>query len=87
ENFRDSLLEAERPGNLTDEEMKEYTFLLEERAYPYEEQAVNAYEKSLAAGREQMAGNEWMEKSLERLVFLRPALYKKKGAGEKEMRE
>lgn len=77
ENFRDSLLEAERPKGLTDEEMKEYSFLLEEKAYPYEEQAVNAYEKSLEAGTKQMIENEWVEKSIERLVFLRPALYKK----------
>lgn len=77
ENFRDSLLEAERPKDLTEEEMNEYKFLLEEKAYPYEEQAVKAYEMSLEAGRKQMIQNEWMGKSLDRLIYLRPAIYKK----------
>ncbi|MDO8445763.1 MAG: tetratricopeptide repeat protein [Deltaproteobacteria bacterium] len=77
ENFRDSLLDAEKPKDLTEEELKEYNFLLEEKAYPYEEQAVKAYEQGLEIGREQMIKNNWVEKSLDRLIYLRPALYKR----------
>lgn len=77
ENFRDSLLDAEKPKDLTEEELKEYNFLLEEKAYPYEEQAVKAYGQGLEIGREQMIKNEWVKKSLERLIYLRPALYKR----------
>lgn len=77
ENFRDSILEAEKPKDLTEDDIKEYNFLLEEKAYPYEEQAVKAYEKSLEAGRKQTTQGEWVQKSLERLIYLRPVKYKK----------
>jgi tetratricopeptide (TPR) repeat protein len=80
ENFRDSILEAERPKDLTEEEMKEYNFLLEERAYPYEEQAVKAYEMGLEVGKKQVVRDEWVDKSLERLIYLRPAIYKREPA-------
>lgn len=74
ENFRDSILKAEKPKDLSKNELEEYNFLLEEKAYPYEEQAVKAYEKSLKAGRAN-AFREWVEKDIERLAVLRPALY------------
>lgn len=77
ENFRDSILHSERPSDLTKEELEEYSFLLEEKAYPYDEKAVRVYENSLQISREYKVYNEWMRKGLERLVNLRPALYKR----------
>ena len=77
ENFRDSILHSERPSDLTKEELEEYNFLLEEKAYPYDEKAVRAYENSLQISREYKVYNEWMQKGLERLANLRPVLYKR----------
>ncbi|MFQ5900335.1 MAG: tetratricopeptide repeat protein [Thermodesulfobacteriota bacterium] len=77
ENFRNSLILSKRPDGLTQEEMNEYDFLLEEKAVPYEEQAVKAYEKGVIIGRQPMIFNEWTEKSLKRLASLRPVLYKR----------
>ena len=77
ENFRDSILQAEKPADLSKEELAEYRFLLEEKAYPYEEQAVKAYEKSLKVGRTVKASQEWIENSIARLAVIKPALYKR----------
>ncbi|HLE09041.1 MAG TPA: tetratricopeptide repeat protein [Thermodesulfobacteriota bacterium] len=77
ENFKDSVLFSERPADLTEDELKEYNFLLEETAYPYEERAVSAYENGIKAGAVQKLYGEWVEKSIERLKTLRPALYKR----------
>jgi hypothetical protein len=77
ENFKDSLINSERPSELTKEELEEYNFLLEEKTYPYDEQAVKAYEKVIHVGRNTMALNQWVQNSMERLSILRPALYKR----------
>lgn len=77
ENFKDSILQAERPADLSKEELSEYTFLLEEKAYPYEDQAVKAYEKSLKTGRMYRGSREWVENSITRLAAQKPALYKR----------
>ncbi|MFQ5901944.1 MAG: hypothetical protein ACE5IH_10355, partial [Thermodesulfobacteriota bacterium] len=75
ENFRDSIINSERPKDLTQEEIEEYNFLLEEKAYPYDEEAVKAYEKSVQAGWKHHT--IFVNRSLERLADLRPALYKR----------
>lgn len=85
ENFKDSLINAEKPGDMTAQELEEYNFLLEEKSYPYEEQAVKAYEKSLQASRKHKVWNEWASKSIKKLADLRPALYKRE-PGEKTMK-
>ncbi|HHL40018.1 MAG TPA: tetratricopeptide repeat protein [Deltaproteobacteria bacterium] len=77
EDYKVSLLESERPEGLTAEELEEYDFLLEEKAIPYDERAVAAYENGYRAGVEQALFNEWVVKSLERLAELRPATYRR----------
>ncbi|MEE9615352.1 MAG: tetratricopeptide repeat protein [Thermodesulfobacteriota bacterium] len=76
-NFRDSLLGSERPPGLSDEELEEYAFLLEERAYPLEEEAVRAFEGSLKASVRHGVKWEVTRDSLKRLAELRPALYRR----------
>jgi tetratricopeptide (TPR) repeat protein len=80
ENFKDSIIESERPKGLTSEELEEYEFLLEEKAYPFEEKAVKAYESGLKASIE--LGQSGVvsgltTKAIERLAGLRPALYRR----------
>ncbi len=77
ENFKDSLIQSERPADLTGEDLEDYDFLLEEKAYPYEEQSLKAYEQSVTFGREYRSYNKWLMKSLEMLSNMRPALYRR----------
>jgi len=83
EHFAASLLNAERPKNLDEEQLEEYMFQLEEKAYPFEEKAISAY-KSNVQRVQQTAGlyNEWAKKSYDRLAELRPAFFRRKERSE-----
>ncbi len=83
EHFAASLLNAERPKNLNEEQLEEYMFQLEEKAYPFEEKAISAY-KSNVQRTQQTAGfyNEWVKKSYDRLAELRPAFYRREERAE-----
>jgi tetratricopeptide (TPR) repeat protein len=76
EEFREALLESERPVGLTSEELAEYNFQIEEQAYPFEDEAVAAYESGLKSSLAHM-GDEFIQKTIKRLEELRPALYKR----------
>jgi tetratricopeptide (TPR) repeat protein len=78
ENFRAAILASPPPPDLASEEKEEYLFLLEERAAPIEERAVESYRNNL---RQAVAGDHFdpfVAKSRERLRALRPALFAKK---------
>ena len=78
EDFRAAILASPPPPDLSAEEKEEYVFLLEERAAPIEERAVESYRNNL---RQAVAGNHFdafVAKSRERLRALRPALFAKK---------
>jgi TolA-binding protein len=78
ENFRAAILASPPPPDLSVEEKEEYQFLLEERAAPIEERAVESYRNNL---RQAVAGDHFdpfVAKSRERLRALRPALFAKK---------
>ncbi|MFA6147410.1 MAG: hypothetical protein WC899_04295 [bacterium] len=78
EDFRAAILASPPPADLSAEEKEEYVFLLEERAAPIEERAVDSYRNNL---RQAVAGNHFdpsVAKSRERLRALRPALFAKK---------
>lgn len=77
ENFKDSILSSERPGDLNEEELEEYNFLLEEKAIQYDEQALSAYGNCFRAGVKLMVQNEWVEKCFERLKTIKPAIYRR----------
>src|SRR3989454_765032 len=75
-NFSRSLLESERPDDLKPEDLQEFKNNLDEAAFPFEEKAINVYEKNmelLQAG----VFNSWTEKSLSRLTELMPGRYAK----------
>jgi TolA-binding protein len=78
EHFKSSLLDAELPRNLNKEEQEEYRFQLEEKAFPFEQKAVEAYFSNVRRIQDQNSPyNEWIKKSYERLAELRPALYRR----------
>src|SRR5262249_11618186 len=75
-NFSRSLLESERPDDLTPEELEEFKNNLDETAFLFEEKAITVHEKNM----ELLHGgvfNSWTEKSLNRLTELMPGRYAK----------
>lgn len=71
-----ALLESQRPANLSGETLEQYNILLEEQAYPFEEQAIALHEtnvKRIESG----LYNVWIAKSLQQLAQLVPAQYAK----------
>ena len=74
--FSDSLLQSERPEDLTDSERFDYEMVIEEEAYPFEERAIQVHEANF----EMLAGgtyNGWVQKSLDQLAMLMPGRYAK----------
>lgn len=74
--FSEALVKSERPTGLDATELDDYEMVIEEEAYPFEEQAIEVHEKNL----ELMVGgifNAWVEKSLDRLADLMPGRYAK----------
>jgi tetratricopeptide (TPR) repeat protein len=80
-NFSASLLDSERPTGLSAAEMNSYELVIEEEAYPFEEQAITVHEQNfelLAAG----VYNPWVQKSLDSLAGLMPGRYAKNESSE-----
>jgi len=72
--FSDALLTSERPSGLSDAEKLDYELVIEEQAYPFEEQAIEVHQKNF----EMLAGgvfNPWVQQSLDKLVVLMPGRY------------
>lgn len=85
-HFGQALLESERPGNLSAEEAEQYVLLLEEQAFPFEEQAIGIHENNVARI-PQGIYDDWVRQSLERLAELLPARYAKRERGEEHVAE
>jgi hypothetical protein len=71
-----TLLDSVRPSELSGEALEQYDLLLEEQAYPFEEQAIELHEANV----ERIASgvyDPWVEKSLQQLAVLVPARYGK----------
>jgi cellulose synthase operon protein C len=74
--FSQSLLDSERPADLSPDELMDYEMVIEEEAFPFEELAIEVHEKNLellTAG----VFNDWVERSLDRLAELMPGRYAK----------
>lgn len=70
------LMESERPEGLSELELSQYELLLEEQAYPFEDNAIDIHEQNARRARE---GNfdEWVKRSYESLRRLLPGRYNK----------
>lgn len=79
--FGRALMESERPTNLTAEELEQYEMMLEERAFPFEENAIKVH-ASNTARIPQGIYDEWVRRSMAALVELKPAHYNKQELGE-----
>ncbi len=74
-DFSRKLMDSDRPGNLDDEEMEQYEIMLEEQAFPFEEQAIELHETNLTRMNENGVYNEWVQNSINALSKLMPARY------------
>ena len=79
-NFSRSLLESERPDDLTPDELEEFKNNLDETAFPFEEKAIEVHEKNIELLHAGMF-NSWTEKSLDKLTELMPGRYAKPETG------
>ena len=75
-SFSQALLNSEIPENLNEEEREQYTFLIEDQAFPFEEKAIEFFEINLARTR-QGNQNRWITDSYSSLQQLYPARYKR----------
>lgn len=85
-DFGQALLKSERPKNLNKEEMEQYTVLLEEQAFPFEEKAIEAHEVNTARA-SQGVYDKWVKSSFMQLTRLKPARYAKSERGEEVLRD
>jgi tetratricopeptide (TPR) repeat protein len=75
------LFDSERPAELSPEELSQYDILLEEQAFPFEEEAIELHEVN-AARTATGVYDQWVAKSLEALAELMPVRYAKEEIGE-----
>ena len=75
-DFSKDLKESERPAGLGPREREEYDLAIEEQAYPFEEKAIATHMSNLELISRGVY-NEWIDKSLQKLVQLVPARYDK----------
>ena len=73
-SFSKSLLDSERPRNLNAAELDQYKILLEDQAFPFEDNAIKFHEKNLSHVKQGIS-NEWVQKSYAKLKLLFPARY------------
>ncbi len=75
QDFTKTLLEAPIPPNLNDEQKEIYVAELQNMAFPVEEKAIEAYEKSLTKSYELTIYNEYSRIAQERLDGYKPGSY------------
>jgi len=75
------LLASERPKELSKDELEQYDILLEEQAFPFEEEAIKLHEVNAARTADGFY-DVWVQKSLAALASLLPARYAKSEIGE-----
>jgi len=72
--FNRSLLDSERPADLSAADLEEYELALEDEAFPFEEKTIEVHAKNI-----ELIGsgvyNAWIERSLAKLAVLMPARY------------
>jgi cellulose synthase operon protein C len=71
------LIDSDRPAGLDELTLEQYTILLEEEAYPFEEKAIEIQEANILNSK---AGfyDKWVSKSIDALAKLQPGRYNKK---------
>jgi len=76
-NFSASLVDSERPAGLTAAEEADYELVIEEEAYPFEEQAIEVHEQNHALMTSAGVYNDWVQRSIDKLAAMMPGRYAK----------
>ncbi len=71
-----AMMDSERPAGMTELELEEYEFVLEEKVFPVEDQAIAAYENGIILTRDGI-WDDWIEESYLALKKILPARYDK----------
>ncbi len=74
-DFSHKLMDSDRPSNLDEEEMEQYELMLEEQAFPFEEQAIELHETNIKRMTENSLFDQWISNSINSLAELMPAQY------------
>ena len=75
------LIASERPKNMDADAAEQYSVLLEEQAFPFEEKAIQLHEANARRTSEGIY-DPWVQRSFEALAKLKPARYAKAEIGE-----
>lgn len=67
-------MNSDRPKGLDELELEQYSILLEEQAYPYEEQAIELYQLNAAYARDGIY-DKWVQESFGQLSNMVPGSY------------
>jgi len=70
------ILNSERPKGLNDDEYEQYTIILEDQAYPFEEKAIDIHKKNMTLAKKGGI-NKWISRSHDTLSKLQPVRYNK----------
>ncbi|TLN27029.1 tetratricopeptide repeat protein [bacterium] len=72
EQMKTALLESEKPAGMSPEEEEEYQLLLEDKAFPLEEKALEFYKKGVISAHGSGLWNDWIAKIYGRLEAMVP---------------
>jgi len=75
-SFSKDLLSSQRPKGLNGDELEQYVILLEDKAFPFEDKAIEFYEANMSHIKDGVY-NEWVKKSYDELKKLFPTRYKR----------
>ena len=75
------LFDSERPPELSAAELAQYDILLEEQAYPFEEEAIDVHEVNAQRTADGIY-DDWVKRSIAALAVLLPVRYSKQEIGE-----
>lgn len=75
-SFSKALLESQRPKGLNSEELEQYIILLEDKAFPFEDKAIEFYEANMSHIKDGVY-NKWVKQSHLQLKELFPTRYKR----------
>ncbi len=76
QQFGSDLMESERPKDLDADALEQYDILLEEQAYPFEENAIELFQANTDRAADGVF-DEWVQKSFDAMARLMPARYAK----------
>jgi tetratricopeptide (TPR) repeat protein len=75
QDFAKNLIDSPDPRGLDEDQLAMYRGELENRAFPLEEKAIDAYEKALSKGMELSVYNEWTLKAQDQINKFKPGAF------------